>query len=370
MPQISGSYTTYQARGNREDLSNAIYNIDPFDTPVLSMARRRNAKNRTFDWQKEHLPVVDPNNAQIEGFELVRSASTPTQRLTNVTQISKRDATVSGSQEAADAAGKGSEMGHQMAMASKILKSDIETILCSRQPRDDGADPGTPRKTEAICHWLGRATDKGGFPQGAVIGVVAGLPIDADDPFPAVAGASQIAITEQMVGDAMQKAFTNGARPDQMVVPPGIKRTISTFQGRSSSQVLVGKTEVVATVDVIATDFGRIKVMPSLWVPTDVSLILDPDFLAVAFFRNFRAVQIAKIGDAETRMILAEWGVEMRNPLGHILFNGVKQGAVITTMAVQMVAGAGQPGAGTDASGAPIAPTGQEPPKPQTRPAQ
>jgi hypothetical protein len=28
-------------------------------------------------------------------------------------------------------------------------------------------------------------------------------------------------------------------------------------------------------------------------------------------------------------MILAEWGVEMRNPLAHILFNGVKQGAVI-----------------------------------------
>jgi hypothetical protein len=31
-------------------------------------------------------------------------------------------------------------------------------------------------------------------------------------------------------------------------------------------------------------------------------------------------------------MILCEWGVEMRNPLGHIMFNGVKQGAVITTL--------------------------------------
>src|SRR5580765_3846345 len=134
MPQVSNSFTTYAAKGNREDLSNAIYNIDPFDTPIVSGARRRNVKNRTFDWQTEHLPAVDPNNAQIEGFELVRSVSTPTVRLTNVTQISKRDATVSGSQEAADAAGKGSEMGHQMAMASKILKSDMEAIAGSRQP--------------------------------------------------------------------------------------------------------------------------------------------------------------------------------------------------------------------------------------------
>jgi len=329
MPKVTGAFTTYDAKANREDLSNNIYNIDPFDTPILSMARRRNVKNRSFDWQTENLPVVDPNNAQIEGFELVRSNSTPTARLTNVTQISKRDATVSGSQEASDAAGKGSEMGHQMAMASKVLKSDIEVILSSRQARDDGT-AATARKTEAIAHWLGRATDKLGAPAAAVIGVTAGLPVLSTDAFAAVAGASQVAMTEVMVGDAMQKAFTNGAQPDQMIVPPGIKRTISTFEGRGISQVLVGKTEVVATVDVIATDFGRIKVMPSLWIPVDISYILDPDYVAVGYFRNFRQLQIAKIGDAETRLILAEWGVEMRNPLAHILFNGVKQGAVIT----------------------------------------
>jgi len=329
MPKVTNAFSTYMAKGNREDLSNSIYNIDPFDTPVMSMARRRNVKNRTFDWQTEFLPVVDPNNAQLEGFELARSAATPTVRLTNVAQISKRDATVTGSQEASDAAGKGSEMGHQMAMASKVLKSDIETIFTSRQARDDGADSTTPRKTEAIAHWLGRATNKAAAVAGAVVGVVAGLPVLATDAFAAVAGASQVALTEVMVNDAMQKAYLNGAKPTNLIVPPGIKRTVSTFQGRTSSQVLVGKTEVVATVDVIATDFGRIKVMPSMWIPSDVGYLIDPDFLALGYFRNFRSLQIAKIGDAETRVILAEWGVEMRNPLGHILFNGIKQGAII-----------------------------------------
>lgn len=327
--KVAGAFLTYDARANREDLSNSIYNIDPFDTPILSMARRRNVKNRTFDWQTENLPVVDPNNAQLEGFELIRTNSTPTARLTNVTQISKRDATVSGSQESSDAAGKGSEMGHQMAMSSKVLKSDIEVILSGRQQRDDGSVT-VPRKTEAVCHWLGRALDRLGATAGAVIGYTTGLPVLATDAFTAVAGVSQVAMTEVMLGDAMQKAYTNGGQPDQMVVPPAIKRTVSTFEGRGISQVLVGKTEVVATVDVIATDFGRVKVMPSLWIPGDVSLILDADYLAVGFFRNFRQLQIAKIGDAETRLILAEWGIEMRNSLAHIMFNGVKQGAVIT----------------------------------------
>lgn len=331
MAMVVGSFTTYQAKANREDLSNSIYNIDPFDTPIVSMARRRNAKNRTFDWQTEFLPTVDPNNAQPEGFELTRAVGQPTVRLTNVSQISARDATVSGSQEASDAAGKGSEMGHQMAMKSKVLKSDIETIACSRQARVDGADPNTPRKTEAIAHWLGRATDKAAAVAGAVAPgtVVTGLPVAATDAFAAVAGVSQVALTEAMLGDAMQKAYTNGAKPDSFVVPPAVKRTVSTFDGRNGSQVLVGKTEVVATVDIIATDFGRVKCLPSRWLAADVGLLLDPDYVAIAYFRNFRQHQIAKIGDAETRLILAEWGVEMRNPLAHILFNGIKQGAVI-----------------------------------------
>jgi hypothetical protein len=330
MAKVTNAFTTYGAVGNREDLSNAIYNIDPFDTPIMSMARRRNVKNRSFDWQSEFLPVVDPNNAQQEGFINANSASTPTKRLTNVTQISKRDATVSGSQEASDAAGKGSEMAHQMAMQSKVLKSDMEVIMSGRQARVDGDDTTpTARKTEAICHWIARAVDKNAVAGAAVVGVTSGLPAVATDAFAAVAGGSQVAMTEVLVGDAMQNAYNNGASPTIMIVPPAIKRTISTFAGRNTTQVLVGKTEVVATVDVIATDFGRIKVMPSRWIPTDTSLILDPNYLAVAFFRNFRQYPLAKTGDAETRMILAEYGVEMRNPLAHILFNGVKQGAVI-----------------------------------------
>ena len=329
MPKLAGAYTTYDAKGNREDLSNAIYNIDPFDTPVMSLARRRNVKNRTFDWQTENLPNVDPNNAQIEGFQLAPANSTPTVRLSNVCQISSRDATVSGSQEAADAAGKGSEMGHQMAMKSKVLKSDIETIMSGRQPRDDGSDT-TARKTEAIAHWIARAVDRNAVAGDAVIGVTAGLPVTASGAFAPVAGASQVALTEVMLGDAMERAYGNGARPDTWIVPPAIKRTVSTFKGRDSSQVLVGKTEVVATVDIIATDFGRVKVMPSLWIPTDIGLLLDPDFVALGYYRNFRQFPIAKTGDAETRLVLAEWGVEMRNPLAHILFNGIKQGAVIT----------------------------------------
>lgn len=334
MAKISNAFTTYGAAANREDLSNAIYNIDPFDTPVISAARRRNVKNRTFDWQTEHLPDVDENNAEFEGFELSRSAAQPTVRLTNVTQISKRDATVSGSQEASDAAGKSSEMAHQMALKAKVLKSDMEKIACGRQARVDG-DDSTPRKTEAVSHWIARAKNRSGVAGSAVFGVTTTwdtdkvLPVDPDDAFAPVPSNERVEFTEVMLGNAMERAYEHGANPNLLIVPPAIKRTVSTFGGRDSSQVLVGRTEVVATVDIIATDFGRIKVMPSRWIPSDVGLLIDPDYLAIAYFRRFRQYPLARIGDATTRMILSEWGVEMRNPLAHILFNGIKQGAVV-----------------------------------------
>jgi hypothetical protein len=328
MAKVTNAFTMYAAQGNREDLSNAIYNIDPFDTPIMSAIRRRNVKNRLFDWQTENLPNVNPSNAQVEGFLLANSPATPTVRQRNTTQISERDATVSGSQEEADAAGKGSEMAHQMAMASKVLKSDMETIMCSRQVRNDGDDAGpVARTTESIPHWLARARSKA-LPATVGSGCIApgtavtGLPVLPTD---AYSVPTAVSITEAMVGDAMQLAYTNGATPTLFVVPPGPKRTISTFVGRSTTQVLVGKTEVVSTVDVIATDFGRIKVIPSRWLPADIGLLIDPDYLAVAFFRSFRQYLMARTGDAESRMIVVEWGLEVRNPLAHVLFNGIQK---------------------------------------------
>lgn len=330
MAKVTNAFTTYGAKGNREDLSNSIYNIDPFDVPVMSAAKRRNVKNRSYDWQTENLPTADPNNAQQEGFELAREVSQPTVRQTNVTQISKRDATVSGSQEASDAAGKSSEMAHQMALKSKVLKSDMEVIMSGRQARVDGDDTTpTARKTESFAHAIARAANAAAVQGAAVVGYKTGLPTTASAAFAAPGGANEVAFTEKLLGDAMELAYSHGASPDLLVLPPAIRRTVSTFDGRSSSQVLVGRTEVVATVDIIATDFGRIKVIPSRWIPSDMGLLVDPEYMAVSFFRNFRQFPIAKIGDADTRVILSEWGTETRNGMAHILFNGIKQGAVI-----------------------------------------
>ena len=320
MAKVANAVTTYQAKGIREDLSDRIYNIDPFDTPGVSMIGRRNVKNRTYDWQTENMPVVDANNAQEEGFELVRSPGVPTVRQTNLAQISKRDATVSASQEASDNAGKNSEMAHQMAIKSKALKCDVEVITFSRQAKSsDDATTGI-RKTESIPHQIARGVDKNAAAGTHIFGVKTGLPVLSTDVW---AAPTPVEFTEKMLGDAMAVAYADGAEPTRLIVPYNIKRGLVMFKGRESTQVMVGKTEVVATVDVIATDGGRVTAMPSRWLPADLGMLIDPEYARLAFFRNFRQYPIAKIGDAESRMIVVEWGTQVDSAMAHIVFNGI-----------------------------------------------
>jgi hypothetical protein len=306
MAKVTNAFASYSAVGNREDLSNTIYNIDPFDTPIMSAIGRRKVSQRTFDWQTEALPAVNTANADEEGYELANAAATPTVRITNNTQISHRDATVTGSQEDSDAAGKKSEMARQMALSSKALKRDMESIMGQNQARVVGNDAGTARRTRAIEHWL-TTNVSGGASYANPVSETA-----------AVTDGTLRNITETIFNDALQLGYDNGAEPTMCIVRAAIKRKISAFTGRSGSQVKVGQAEAVNTVDLYKSDFGDIRIVPTRWTRARTALILDPEYAAVAFFRNFMTWNKAKTGDAETKVIQAEWGIEMRNEKAHI----------------------------------------------------
>ncbi|MBM0204041.1 DUF5309 family protein [Micromonospora sp. STR1s_5] len=107
MAKVTNAFTTYNSATNREDLADVIYNISPSDTPLMTLAGRRNASNRTFDWSTEALPAVNASNADQEGYVLTNASTSAPARQTNVAQISHRDATVSRSQQGGNMAGVG-----------------------------------------------------------------------------------------------------------------------------------------------------------------------------------------------------------------------------------------------------------------------
>lgn len=305
MARISNAFRTHDARGNREDLSDAIYNIDPFDTPFVSMIGRRNVTNVNFDWQTENLKDVDRDNAAEEGFEVERVTSQPTVRQSNTVQISTKNATVTGSQEAANAAGKRSEMAHQMAMRGKELRRDIEAIALSNQQRVTGEDGVSVRRTRALEAWLAtnafRADDgSSSTGQGS-----------------AATDGTQRELTEEMVQEAMQSCFRNGAAPTTLMVGPYNKGVVSTFIGRETTRQNVDKERVQATVTLYASDFGDLTVVPNRWQRDRTAFLLDRGYARIGYYRNFMTKPIAKIGDAETKMMLAEWGLQIDNEAAH-----------------------------------------------------
>ena len=302
MAKVTNAFDTYTATADREDLSNIIYNISPMQTPFMSSIGTRNVKNVVFDWQTESLPT--PSGAgQLEGFELSRAASTATTRASNVCQISYRDATVTGSQEASDAAGKKSEMAHQLAIMAKALKRDMEEALCQKGAKTTG-NATTARVTGGFESWITSNDSRG--TGGASTGGGA-APTDG----------TQRALTEDLLKDVLELMFTNGAEPNLAICGPVNKQKISGFTGRSQARQFVDANTVEASVAIYSSDFGELKIVPSNRTRERSLLLVDPEFAKVSYLRNFETIDIATIGDAQTKMIVAEYGLEVSNEAAH-----------------------------------------------------
>lgn len=126
----AATFKTYESIGNREDLSDIIYNISPVETPFLSMAGRSKAKARRHEWQTDSLASAATNQA-VEGDDATANTATPTVRVSNDCQILSKVVAVTGTQEAVDKAGRNSEMSYQIAKRSKELKRSFDCALAA-----------------------------------------------------------------------------------------------------------------------------------------------------------------------------------------------------------------------------------------------
>src|SRR5437660_9912721 len=96
----TSTFVTYQAVGNREDLSDMIYRIDPTDTPFMSGVEKEKATAVNHEWQTQALAAASSANAQIEGSDPTSpDVLVATVRLGNLCQISYKMAQVSGTQQ-------------------------------------------------------------------------------------------------------------------------------------------------------------------------------------------------------------------------------------------------------------------------------
>ena len=79
-------FTTANAVGEREDLSDIIYRLDTTETPFFSTAKKTTVKSTLTEWQVQELATADQNSVN-EGADASFATPTATTRLTNNTPV-------------------------------------------------------------------------------------------------------------------------------------------------------------------------------------------------------------------------------------------------------------------------------------------
>jgi hypothetical protein len=306
-----GTFQTYQAVGNREDLSNMIHNISPTDTPFQSMAKKAKATNKLHEWQKDSLRAAAAN-AQVEGDTPSNTTVVPTTRLFNVTQISSYAFNISGTQQAVNPAGRADELAYQLVKYGKELKRDIEKNLTGNTAYAAGTS-GTARVTGSLEAWI----SSNWTTQGVSVGASASPGFSTTGVVAATDNTVTATVSEANVKAIIGQCWEDGGKPDVIMVGKYNKQKLSAFSGlvgmtNNIFQKAGGQATLIAAVDAYQSDFGALKIIPNRFSRDRTVSILDMEYWAVAYLRPFQSFPLAKVGDSDQRMILAEYSLESR----------------------------------------------------------
>ena len=306
------TFTTTLAVGEKEQLADVIYRIDPDETPIFSALKKETSNGIFTEWQVQELAAASGTNYVNEGADASIGTPTATTRLGNYHQISVAAVAVSKTLDAVEKAGRDKELAYQKVLKSLELRRDIEKSIGDTDVARDGSDP---RKSASLSCWItnGSVGSTGAFATG-----------DGTD---AVTGGTDRALTLQLIEDGMQAAWEDGGNPKMLVASATNRANFSNLTASSNlvnNQVNMTQAKEVTYVgstSVFLTDFGTLEVAPSRFLGNDRVFMIDPDFASLCTIngRNFAENQIAPTGDAEKFQIVTEWALKVQAPKAHAM---------------------------------------------------
>ena len=309
MTIIANTFTSFDAKGIREELANVISNIAPEETPFTSNVGSENVSNTFFEWQIDDLSAVD-TTAIIDGDDVASfDATTATVRVGNYTQIRRRSMIIADNLGFQDLAGRNDEVAYQLAKRGKEIKRDLETIYTGNTARSAGS-ASAGRVTAGLGAWVATNVNKAGD----------GTNPTAVDGSDARNDGTQRDFTEAMLKDVMQKAYTEGGNPSVLMVGPFNKTVVSGFAGIAAQRYQAptdGPTTIIGAADVYLSDFGALTVVPNRFSRERDAWCLDTEYASIATLRPIQKVDLARTGDAEKSMLICETGVKISNEKGH-----------------------------------------------------
>ena len=300
MAQPTNTFDTYDSVGEREDLSDVIYNISPTDTPFLSSAAKTSSTAVLHEWQTDALASASTSNAVIEGDEATLDAVTATTRLSNSCQIMDKTVVITGTQEAVDKAGRASELAYQIAKKAKELKRDMEAQITTNNAEVTGSATAA-REMGSLGAWVATNDVMGTSGTSGSVGNTART------------DGTQRAFTEDLLKSVIKSVWNEGGDPTMVMVGPFNKQKLSGFTGNSTRFDAGADATLYTSVDVYASDFGKLQVVPNRFSRDRDAYVLDMNYWGIAFLRDFSMHELSKTGDSVKRQLLVEATLESRN---------------------------------------------------------
>lgn len=302
----ANTFQTYQAIGNAEDVSDRIFNITPYDTPLITLAGKGTAEATFTEWQTEALPSVNSANAVIEGDDAANTAVTATARVGNYVQISERTLGITTVQEAVNKHGRTSELARQRVNYQRALKRDMETICLLNQARVVGA-AGTAQKMRSLPAWYSSNVSAGA---GGANGSTSAARTDG----------TQRNFSETLLKTVMATAYGNGGTPSVLMTGP-VNRVNASSQlsGGATKFYQTADKTLVATILVYQSDFGPLKIVPNRFQRERDAHLLDPDYIEIRYLETPRKQELAVTGLAKREQFWSSYTVAPLNEAAHAL---------------------------------------------------
>lgn len=311
---------TYTQTNIRENLENFVYNVDPFRTPILNLAKRITATQSYHEWSVDALAAQNASNSAVQGADASGDALTAVGRMGNRCQIPQHTLVMSGTLQAVTASGATNTMAYQLAKKTKELKRDMEGIITSNTAQATGNGTTTGDITAGIQCFLiansqfqtGGSPSSGANPTGHVS---IGSETFGNGTTARTYNSTKVALAEATLKAAVLSTYQNSASlPPYLVCSPKNKQIISTFTGPGTRFIEVEDEVLQTAVSVYDSDFGRVKIIPDIFLDVSGDCYgLDNEFVKIAYLRPFQVNPLAKTGDADKKQMLCEFGLEISN---------------------------------------------------------
>lgn len=305
---------TFSRSSIREDLSNLISNIAPTDTPFMSNIGSGKAKARLHEWQVDDLAAASSDNKTIEGDDATNDTAPASSRRNNYTQLSDKVVQVSSTSRAVQNAGYGDELAYQVAKKAKELKRDIEKRLCDNKAAAAGA-AGTAGETAGAVAFIQTNASRGvGGAAGTLSGSTSGY-VNA-----AATNGTLRSITEAMLKDVVQQAWSAGGSPSMALMSGTLKQAMSAFTGIAAQRKENdgrGQATIIGAADVYVSDFGDIAFVPSRFTTGRDVLVIDPSLWKLADLQPYQIEDLAKTGHSDRKMLSREYTLVCENEKGN-----------------------------------------------------